>query len=322
MGLYTQLTQKQRYQIYAFLKAGFSQSAIASEINVHKSTICRELKRNKGQKGYRPKQAHVKATNRRQKAVKYVKITPKLIILINNLIRQDFSPEQVSGTLKRNYGLMISHETVYKHLLVDKANGGTLYKHLRRSNRKRKKRYGSRNLRGQITGRVSIDLRPAIVDNKERIGDWEIDTVIGKNHKGALLTIVERKSKYTLMQKLSYKRSRLVADAAIDFLAPYQDKVFTITSDNGKEFADHQRISKQLTAKIYFAHPYHSWERGLNENTNGLIRQYFPKNTNFKTITVESVQNVMDQLNNRPRKTLDYATPNEVFFGKHWRHAA
>ena len=217
---------------------------------------------------------------------------------------------------------MISHETVYKHLLVDKANGGTLYKHLRRSNRKRKKRYGSRNLRGQITGRVSIDLRPAIVDNKERIGDWEIDTVIGKNHKGALLTIVERKSKYTLMQKLSYKRSRLVADAAIDLLAPYQDKVFTITSDNGKEFADHQRISKQLTAKIYFAHPYHSWERGLNENTNGLIRQYFPKNTDFKTITVESVQNVMDQLNNRPRKTLDYATPNEVFFGKKWKHAA
>jgi len=322
MGLYTQLTQEQRYQIYAFLKAGFSQSAIAIEINVHKSTICRELQRNRGLKGYRPKQADVKATNRRQGAAKYVKLTPKIITLVNCLIRQDFSPDQVSGSLKRNHGVMISHETIYKHLLDDKANGGALYKHLRCSNRKRKKRYGSRNIRGQIPGRVSIDLQPAIVDNKERIGDWEIDTVIGKNHKGALLTIVERKSKYTLMQKLSYKRSRLVADAAIDLLAPYQDKVFTITSDNGKEFADHERISKQLTAKIYFAHPYHSWERGLNENTNGLIRQYFPKNTNFKTITVESVQNVMDQLNNRPRKTLDYATPNEVFFGKHWRHAA
>ena len=322
MSLYTQLTQEQRYQIYAFLKAGFSQSAIAAEIHVHKSTVCRELKRNQGLKGYRPKQAHVKATNRRQRAVKDIKLTPKIIALVNGLICQEFSPEQVSGVLKRNQGIMISHETIYKHLLADKANGGTLYKHLRRSNRKRKKRYGSRNIRGQIPGRVSIDLRPAIVDNKERIGDWEIDTVIGKNHKGALLTIVERKSKYTLMQKLSYKRSRLVADAAIDLLAPYQDKVFTITSDNGKEFADHERISKQLTAKIYFAHPYHSWERGLNENTNGLIRQYFPKNTNFKTITVESVQNVMDQLNNRPRKTLDYATPNEVFFGKHWRHAA
>jgi IS30 family transposase len=322
MGLYTQLTQEQRYQIYAFLKAGFSQSAIASEINVHKSTICRELKRNKGQKGYRPKQAHVKATNRRQKAVKYVKLTPKFIILVNNLIRQDFSPEQVSGTLKRNHGLMISHETIYKHLLVDKANGGNLYKHLRRSNRKRKKRYGSRNLRGQITGRVSIDLRPTIVDNKERIGDWEIDTLIGKNHKGVLLTIVERKSKYTLIQRLSYKRSQLVADATINLLTPYREKVFTITSDNGKEFAEHQRISKRLTAKMYFAHPYHSWERGLNENTNGLIRQYFPKNTNFKTITIKSVQKVMDRLNNRPRKTLGYATPNEVFFGKSFKHAA
>ena len=322
MSLYTQLTQGQRYQIYAFLKAGFTQSAIASEINVHKSTICRELQRNRGLKGYRPKQAHVKATNRRQGAAKFVKLTPQIIPLVNSLIRQDFSPEQVSGTLKRNHGLMISHETIYRHLLADKANGGTLYKHLRRSNRKRKKRYGSRNIRGQIPGRVSIDLRPTIVDTKERIGDWEIDTVIGKNHKGALLTIVERKSKYTLIQRLSYKRSRLVADATINLLAPYQDKVFTITSDNGKEFADHQQVSKRLTAKIYFAHPYHSWERGLNENTNGLIRQYFPKNTDFKSITVESVRNVMNRLNNRPRKTLDYATPNEVFFGKHWKQAA
>ena len=322
MSLYTQLTQGQRYQIYAFLKAGFTQSAIASEINVHKSTICRELQRNRGLKGYRPKQAHVKATNRRQGASKFVKLTPQIIPLVNSLIRQDFSPEQVSGTLKRNHGLMISHETIYRHLLADKASGGTLYKHLRRSNRKRKKRYGSRNIRGQIPGRVSIDLRPTIVDTKERIGDWEIDTVIGKNHKGALLTIVERKSKYTLIQRLSYKRSRLVADATINLLAPYQDKVFTITSDNGKEFADHQQVSKRLTAKIYFAHPYHSWERGLNENTNGLIRQYFPKNTDFKSITVESVRNVMNRLNNRPRKTLDYATPNEVFFGKHWKQAA
>lgn len=322
MSLYTQLTQEQRYQIYAFLKAGFSQSAIAAEIHVHKSTVCRELKRNKGLKGYRPKQAHVKATTRRQRAVKCIKLTPKIIALVNDLICQEFSPEQVSGVLKRNQGVMISHETIYKHLLADKANGGSLYKHLRRSNRKRKKRYGSRNLRGQIPNRVSIDLRPAIVDNKERIGDWEIDTVIGKNHKGALVTIVERKSKYTLIQRLPCKKSRLVADATIDLLSPHRDKVFTITSDNGKEFTEHQQISKRLTAKIYFAHPYHSWERGLNENTNGLIRQYFPKNTDFTKITVESVQNVMNRLNNRPRKTLDYATPNEVFFGKQWKLAA
>lgn len=322
MGKYTQLTQEQRYQIYAFFKAGFSQSAITSEIGVHKSTICRELKRNKGLKGYRPKQAHSKAVNRRQNAHKYVKLTPRNIALVDSMIRQDFSPEQVSGRLKRNHGMIISHETIYKHLLADKTKGGNLYKHLRSSNRKRKKRYGSRNLRGQIPNRVSIDLRPAIVDRKKRIGDWEIDTVIGKGHKGTLVTIVERKSKYTLIQRLPGKRSQLVADATIDLLTPYREKVFTITSDNGKEFAEHQRISKRLTADVYFAHPYHSWERGLNENTNGLIRQYFPKSTNFKTITNESVIKVMDRLNNRPRKTLAYATPNEVFFDKTIKRAA
>ncbi len=177
MGLYTQLTQEQRYQIYAFLKAGFSQSAIAIEINVHKSTICRELQRNRGLKGYRPKQAHVKATNRRQGAAKYVKLTPKIITLVNCLIRQDFSPDQVSGSLKRNHGVMISHETIYKHLLDDKANGGALYKHLRRSNRKRKKRYGSQNIRGQIPGRV-VPEPPAPVgnnrgaDSENRADSW------------------------------------------------------------------------------------------------------------------------------------------------------
>ncbi len=322
MRKYTQLTQDHRYQIYAFLKANFSQSAIANEIGVHKSTISRELKRNRGMKGYRPKQAHVIAVIRRQKAPKLMKLTPETVALIDSLIQVDFSPEQVSGFLKLIYNLWISHETIYKHLLDDKAKGGILYKHLRLARRKRKKRYGSYERRGQIPDRVSIDERPAIVDTKKRIGDWEIDTMIGKNHKGILLTIVERKSKLTLIQKLPSKHAELVTDAMVDLLSPYKKKVRTITVDNGKEFANHKQIKKELKTKVYFAHPYHSWERGLNENTNGLIRQYFPKKSSFEAITDEKIKLVMNRLNNRPRKTLGFKTPNEVFFGPKYKLAA
>ena len=314
MGKYTQLTQEQRYQIYAFMKANFSQTDTAQKIGAHKSTICRELKRNQGLKGYRPKQAHIMTVDRRKKALKFVKLTPPVVALIDELIRFDFSPEQVSGFLKLNYDFHISHETIYKHLLADKAKGGKLYNHLRHANKKRKKRYGSQDQRGQIHGRISIDKRPAIVDAKKRIGDWEIDTIIGKKYKSVLLTIVERKSKLTLIKKLPNKRADLVADAAFDLLVPYKKKVFTITADNGKEFSHHEEISNRLKAEVYFAHPYHSWERGLNENTNGLIRQYFSKTISFETITDDQVQMVIYRLNNRPRKILGFKTPNEVFF--------
>jgi len=314
MGQYTQLTQEQRYQIYAFMKAHFSKTEIASEIGVHKSTVSREIKRNRGKKGYRPKQAHCMSVERRTKAYKYIKLTPQVIALINACIRQDFSPEQISGFLSRIHYLRISHETIYQHILNDKIKGGTLYRHLRLSHKKRRKRYGSHDRRGQIQGRVSIDERPAIVDARERIGDWEIDTIIGKKYKRALLSLVERKSKFTLIRKLPKKRADLVAEAAIDLLNPYKEKVCTITADNGQEFAHHDSIKEQLHTAVYFAHPYHAWERGLCENTNGLIRQYFPKGMSFETITEEHVHVVMNRLNNRPRKTLGYKTPNEVFF--------
>ena len=291
-------------------------SDIAKEIGVHKSTISRELKRNRGKKGYRPKQANIKAYTRRLQAAKFIKLTPYLVTIIDEMIQHELSPEQVSGRLKRNHNIKISHETIYKHLVIDKATGGTLYKHLRRFNKKYKKRYGSYDRRGQIPDRVSIDKRPAIVDAKTRIGDWETDTIIGKNHKGAILTIVDRKSKITLMHKLPNKRADLITDAMVNLLLPYQNKVYTITTDNGKEFAKHKEIAKKLKANVYFAHPYHSWERGLNENTNGLIRQYFPKKLNFDEITQKEIQFVMNRLNNRPRKLLGFATPNEVFFGQ------
>jgi IS30 family transposase len=152
------------------------------------------------------------------------------------------------------------------------------------------------------------------VETRERIGDWEIDTIIGKRYKGAVLSLVERKSKFIQIRKLPKKRSDLVAEAAIDLLNPYEEKVFTITADNGQEFAHHDSIKEQLHTAVYFAHPYHAWERGLCENTNGLIRQYFPKGLGFERITDNQIQMVMNRLNNRPRKTLGYKTPNEVFF--------
>ena len=322
MRQYTQLTQGQRYQIYAFLKAGFLQTQIASEIGVHKSTISREIRRNRGKKGYRPKQANLLAGNRRQNAKKHIKMMPEVIALIEELISEDFSPDQVSGFLARNHNINISHERIYQHILNDRINGGSLFKHLRQSHKKRKKRYGSYSRRGQIKDRISIDERPSIVDSKKRIGDWEIDTIIGKNHKGALLSIVERKSKFTLIAKLKDKSAEIAADAAIDLLKPFANKVLTITADNGKEFADHKHINKSLKADVYFAHPYHSWERGLCENTNGLIRQYFPKGSDFDPIKQKHVQMVMDRLNNRPRKLLGYKTPNEVFFNTIFKKAA
>ena len=250
MGQYTQLTQEKRYQIYAFMKANFSKTNIASEIGVHKSTVSREMERNRGKKGYRPKQAHFMAVERRQKAKKYVRLTPEVICLIEGFLCQDFSPEQVCGFLARTHNLRISHETVYQYVLADKARGGTLYRHLRHAHKKRKKRYGSYDHRGQIKGRVSIDERPAIVDAKKRIGDWEIDTIIGKRHKGALLSLVERKSKFTLIRKLPKKQADLVAEAAIDLLNPYEEKVCTITADNGQEFAHHEYIKEHLKTTL------------------------------------------------------------------------
>jgi IS30 family transposase len=310
---YKQLTPEKRYGLKAYMQAGFSIEQIAKELMVHKTTLYREIKRNTGKRGYRPKQANIKAVERRHCSRKACRLTPDLVVRIVYLLRLDLSPEQISGYLKENHNIHISHETVYRYVLSDKANGGDLYKHLRHVSKKRKKRYGSNDRRGQIPGRVSIDHRPEIVNLKERFGDWETDTIIGKNHKGALVTAVERKSKFTCIRYVTNKRADLVANALIDMFKPFQDKVHTLTNDNGKEFARHLKTSKALNANVYFAHPYRSWERGLNENTNGLIRQYFPKNYSFDNITTENVIFVQNRLNMRPRKSLNYKTPLEEF---------
>ena len=322
MSNYKQLNQAQRYQIEILKKAGKNQKEIAELLCVSESTISRELKRNQGKKGYRSKQAQIKADNRKKQAAKALKMTPALILLIEDRIRLDWSPEQVSGQLKDELGILISHECIYQHIWTDKRHGGTLYTHLRQCHKKRKKKYGSKDKRGQIRNRVSIDERPAIVAEKTRIGDWEIDTVIGQNHQGALVTIVDRVSKFTLIKKVDSKHAEVVTAATIILLQPYLDKTLTITADNGKEFAGHETIKEQLSANVYFAHPYCSWERGLNENTNGLIRQYFTKGSSFENITDDEVEAVMNKLNHRPRKTLKFKTPHTVFFADTLQEAA
>jgi len=322
MSNYKQLNQAQRYQIEILKKAGKNQKEIAALLGVSESTISRELTRNEGKKGYRPKQAQIKADNRKKQAVKALKMTPALILLIEARIRLDWSPVQVSGQLKDELGILISHERIYQHIWTDKRDGGTLYTHLRQCHKQRKKKYGSKNKRGQIRNRVSIDERPAIVAEKTRIGDWEIDTVIGQNHQGALVTIVDRVSKFTLIKKVDSKHAEVVTAATITLLQPYLDKTLTITADNGKEFAGHETIKEQLSANVYFAHPYCSWERGLNENTNGLIRQYFTKGCSFENITDDEVEAVMNKLNHRPRKTLKFKTPHTVFFADILQEAA
>jgi len=322
MSNYKQLNQAQRYQIEILKKAGKNQKEIAALLGVSESTISRELTRNEGKKGYRPKQAQIKADNRKKQAVKALKMTPALILLIEARILLDWSPVQVSGQLKDELGILISHERIYQHIWTDKRDGGTLYTHLRQCHKQRKKKYGSKNKRGQIRNRVSIDERPAIVAEKTRIGDWEIDTVIGQNHQGALVTIVDRVSKFTLIKKVDSKHAEVVTAATITLLQPYLDKTLTITADNGKEFAGHETIKEQLSANVYFAHPYCSWERGLNENTNGLIRQYFTKGCSFENITDDEVEAVMNKLNHRPRKTLKFKTPHTVFFADILQEAA
>jgi IS30 family transposase len=314
MRHYTQLAREQRYQIYALKKAGLSQTCMADLLGVHKSTISRELRRNSGQRGYRPRQAHLLAQQRHQEKPR-VLIQPETWQRIETQIRLDWSPEQISDWLQRTGRSKVSHERIYQYILANKKVGGDLYKHLR-CQKQRKKRYGARERRGQLSGRISIEARPAIVAQRSRLGDWELDTIIGKGHKQAIVSLTERKARLTLIAKVERKTADQVANTIVRLLRPHAKKVHTLTSDNGKEFAQHKSIAGSLDADFYFAHPYASWERGTNENMNGLIRQYFPKHRDFRTVTDEEIQIAMDRLNNRPRKCLGYRTPNEVFFGK------
>jgi transposase, IS30 family len=312
---YHQLTHDQRCQLYALKQRQFTQSHIALDLGVSQSTISRELSRNSGKRGYRIKQASELVLKRSLARARVAKVmTPSLIARAEGLLTaHQWSPQQICGKLLREDGTKVSHESLYRHIWKDKKQGGILYTHLRQRGKKRNKRGAAKAGRGLIPNRVDISERPEIVDAKTRVGDWELDSIIGAKHQGAITSMVERKTKLTRLVLVVGARAKATEEAIIARLEPLKQHVLTLTSDNGKEFAAHEKISEKLDAAFYFCTPYHSWERGLNENTNGLVRQYFPKGMDFSTLTPEDVQRVEDLLNNRPRKTLNYYSPNEVF---------
>lgn len=313
MAGYRRLTAEDRCQIYALNKQGGTQQQIAEHLGVSQSAVSRELRRNSGSRGYRFKQAQEKASARQAVRSKPRKLTKALRRRIETKLRTArWSPEQVSGWLAEQ-GLSLSHERIYQMIWQDKREGGDLWKTLRRRGKRYNKRAGKTAGRGLIPNRIDISERPAVVERKSRVGDWEGDTVVSAGHKGGLLTLVERKTKLAKIAKLPRATAAATRKATVRKLAAISERVHTITFDNGKEFADHQNMASALGADIFFAKPYHAWERGLNENTNGLIRDFFPKGTDFSTITSAEVARVERLLNNRPRKSLGFKSPKEVF---------
>lgn len=322
MTHYRQLTQEERYQISALNELGLGPTAIGRKLDRSASTISRELKRNVGLKGYDGTTAQRLSDKRRREAGKFHKQIPELIDWVEARLQEQWSPEQIAGVLKSSGRALVSHEWIYRHIEADKASGGQLYRHLRHKKKRYRKRYGSQDRRGQIINRVGIEERPKIVEQRKRIGDWEGDTIVGKG-QSALVTLVERKSGHVLIRKVERATAKQTATAITDALLVWKTSVKTVTFDNGKEFSYHDRVATALSCKVYFARPYHSWERGTNENTNGLIRQYFPKGTNFDEVTEEDIQAVENKLNLRPRKRLKYRAPIEVLYeGTDWRKAS
>lgn len=313
---YTHLSQDERYQIHEMLVEKKSQKVIALALDRSVSTISRELNRNSGVHRWKPEQAHKLSENRQKNCRNARRIDEGDWAEVTCYLRLDLSPQQAVNrlSLENNAPLKISHETIYQRIYADKKRGGNLVKHLR-GQKPYRKRYGSGDQRrGAIKNRVSIDARPEIVAQKTRLGDWEGDTIIGKDQQGVVVTLVDRVSRFTLAECLNSKHADGVTAVINRLLDPHKRTCHTITFDNGKEFAGHEAITAYLEAAVYFAHPYHSWERGLNENTNGLIRQYFPKKTNLKNLSQEALQLAINKLNHRPRKCLGYRTPYEVFY--------
>lgn len=317
MKHYHQLTKEERFYIWNALRNGSTQKQVAEMLCRHPSTICREIKRNK----YRQCKIYtyhwaleiLKWRKRRVAKTKHCKLNQTKKNMIEQLIRCYLSPEQVSGYLKTHHGISISHETIYRYIYSDKSRHQLLKPFLRHGAKNYRKSYGSGARASKIPNRVNITERPAIVETKLRIGDWECDTVIGHDRKSVLVTLVDRASLYICCSRVFSRKAGVVSAAIIRLLKPYKEKVHTLTFDNGSEFVQHEKVSRALEAETYFAHPYASWERPINENANGLIRQFFPKKTDFKKVTWRQVKAAIDNLNNRPRKTRNYLTPNQLF---------
>ena len=313
---YTHLTMDERYQIALLKSEGFNITQIAERLERHKSTLSREFGRNKGKHGWSAKQAHQKAEER---LIKRNKANCRKIEesawehAKAMLVLHQHSPEQIAGRLKYEGKDGISRESIYQRVRADRKAGGDLYRNLR-SRKQRRSRYGSkRRARPNVLERKGIEERPSIVDRRTRFGDWEGDTIIGAGcNSGVIFSAVERKSRYTILKKLPDKKPGNIVKACMEHLGKFKTMLHTITVDNGGEFTLHGLITQYLDIEVYFARPYHSYERGTNENTNGLVRQYFKKSQRFDNVTDDEVQKVAMQLNHRPRKCLGYQTPHEV----------
>ena len=314
------LTKAQRNTISVMKNRGDSIPQIAKIIKVDKTTVYRELKRNCDKRNgkYSCDLAERKYRQRQQNKPKYKRFTLPIQESIESLLIEDYSPEQVVGALKKEDKETVSTERIYQHIWADKSSGGKLYTHLRRQGRKYRKRGSAKDSRGILKNRVSIDTRPEIVNKRERFGDLEVDLIIGEHHQQAILTINDRASGMLKMKKVASKQAPVVTQAINELLEDWTPYLHTITADNGKEFAGHEEVAEQLNIDYYFAHPYHSWERGSNENLNGLVRQYFKKGSSFNEITEERIIEIQTKLNNRPRKRFKFENPifvmNQLLF--------
>lgn len=319
---YTHLTRMDRAMLYALQGCQLTPAQMAGKLGRHRSTIGRELRRNLEPDGhYNPNAAQLGYWDRRQRLVKAHKVgNQELMDYVVARLKQGWSPEQIAGRLRYadfpdKPERWISHETIYRYVWADKAQGGKLYTYLRRGRKKYGKRGMGRHPNAHITGRVSIDDRPAVVDQQTRVGDWEGDTFFGRHRRSCLATVVERKTLYTVTAKMPDCKAESLNCAILNALQDVPKAlVHTLTVDNGKEFARFKRLEQALDAKVYFTHPYSAWQRGINENTNGLLRQYLPRKTDLRTITANELEEIAQRLNNRPRKKLEYRTPAEVFW--------
>lgn len=314
---YHQITASERIAISTLRKEGLNSSEIARRLGRHRSTISREVKRNRkpGDHGYRPVKAHGRACHRRRMAHSQSPFHEGHWRRVKELLAQEWSPEQISGYLAREGEFRISHETIYRYIWRDMSYGGTLHQHLRQSPKQRRKRYRSYDSRGKLAGKRMIGERPVEVEARKKLGHWEIDTVMGTGEKDCIVTVVERKSGYLLIGKLPNRTKQSLNRRVIKLIRQHAHAFKTITADNGTEFHGYKDIEDVTGVPFYFATPHHSWERGSNENTNGLIRQYLPKGKTMAGLTQQQCNGIAQKLNTRPRKRHNYKTPEECFYG-------
>lgn len=307
------ITSEERHTIAYLIGQNKSPAEIARALGRSKSTITREIERNKDKRSseYRFDLAQRKATKRKESKPTRNSLTEEVVSYIEEHLAKKYSPEQIVGVAKRESIECVSHETIYNYIWKDKKAGGSLYENLRNRGKSYRKRGSAKDTRGIIPNKKPMADRPKIVEKRTRLGDLEIDLIIGKGHQGALLTINDRVSGLLTMELLKGKTSVEVTEATIARLKPFKEGLYTITSDNGKEFAGHERIASELEIDFYFAQPYHSWERGSNEHLNGLVRQYIPKDTKISNIDISYVKEVEYALNSRPRKRHGYHSPYE-----------